>query len=462
MVYPDGFVPSQPEDNPSAVTPKALINATAYNIQLLWDAKAGATAYYLNGTTRATDPSAYIMYGHIINKDAACKISFTIEAETSGTRETWIEAKDIVNIIVDETKQPDVSIIGQEDGSYKFVANNGYTGLYSFQVLDPEGNLISSNNVKAGATTTVAAPSEGCTFNVREVSWPVGTGQENLDVTFSAFKSFGFTPYDFSSVTTEVHNQDELVAALNKGGTVILMNDIDGTYFTVSSGGDVILDLNGYTITLTSSASFSAGKTATIVDNSEAKTGKILNGNVSVVQGCNVRFEAGEYTRIYASGAGSVYLGDISVANTVSLTDTKVIIEGGSYGGIALSGCKDAHIAGASTVLENGSTLFLTNGTNAVVENCEITGKANIDQSTAIFRNATLTGDSNVVYVYGADASLSVESGNYTCNTSYGKLFYVSGGTLTISGGTFNQDPSAYVSAGHTATDNGDGTWTVA
>ena len=48
-----------------------------------------------------------------------------------------------------------------------------------------------------------------------------------------------------------------------------------------------------------------------------------------------------------------------------------------------------------------------------------------------------------------------------------GSLIEVSSGNasdhLTITGGTFNVDPTAYVDANaYTVTDNGDGTWTVA
>lgn len=40
-------------------------------------------------------------------------------------------------------------------------------------------------------------------------------------------------------------------------------------------------------------------------------------------------------------------------------------------------------------------------------------------------------------------------------------ICYVNGGSLTITGGTFTVDPSAYVPGTHQATQNADGTWTV-
>ena len=64
----------------------------------------------------------------------------------------------------------------------------------------------------------------------------------------------------------------------------------------------------------------------------------------------------------------------------------------------------------------------------------------------------------------GYTQKIIVNSGSFNVEQD-GQLIEVSSGNasdyLTINGGTFNVDPSAYVPQDHTVTDNGNGTWTV-
>jgi hypothetical protein len=62
-----------------------------------------------------------------------------------------------------------------------------------------------------------------------------------------------------------------------------------------------------------------------------------------------------------------------------------------------------------------------------------------------------------VFHVNNATAVVNV----FDC-TATGIFNVVNEATLNITGGTFSVDPSAYVAEGYVATDNGDGTWTVA
>ena len=59
----------------------------------------------------------------------------------------------------------------------------------------------------------------------------------------------------------------------------------------------------------------------------------------------------------------------------------------------------------------------------------------------------------------GANCSITINAGTFTAEA--GKLFGTIYGTLSIKGGTFSEDPSAYVATGYKATNNGNGTWTV-
>ena len=54
------------------------------------------------------------------------------------------------------------------------------------------------------------------------------------------------------------------------------------------------------------------------------------------------------------------------------------------------------------------------------------------------------------------ESVITINDGNFT-----GKIKVSAATKLVIKGGTFSVDPSAWVAAGKTAVDNGNGTWTV-
>jgi hypothetical protein len=91
----------------------------------------------------------------------------------------------------------------------------------------------------------------------------------------------------------------------------------------------------------------------------------------------------------------------------------------------------------------SGGAILVTNGTVNVYGGTYSAGSADAVVLTA-------AGDTAAINIYG---------GTYT------GIFYVKEGATTtynIYSGTFTADPSAYVAEGYAATNNGDGTWTVA
>ena len=56
-------------------------------------------------------------------------------------------------------------------------------------------------------------------------------------------------------------------------------------------------------------------------------------------------------------------------------------------------------------------------------------------------------------------AALNISGGTFT-NSTNDTMFNASNGTISITGGTFSEDPSAYVADGYKATQEGD-VWTV-
>ena len=102
-----------------------------------------------------------------------------------------------------------------------------------------------------------------------------------------------------------------------------------------------------------------------------------------------------------------------------------------------------------------GKTLYIDNGT-AILDNIEC-GTFYGGYSAY---NATITvkaGSATTIKV-AKNAKVTIEGGTYT-----GSITVTSGGTgsLTIKGGTFSSDPTAYLAVGYSATKNSDGIWTV-
>ncbi len=104
--------------------------------------------------------------------------------------------------------------------------------------------------------------------------------------------------------------------------------------------------------------------------------------------------------------------------------------------------------------------LFIGNGsipTAAVVENVTVKGGINVFVADVVLRNVTVDASSADYYAVWADeaANITIESGTYIGGTNNGKampaVLACDLGTITIKGGTFNSDVSAYVADGYTA-----------
>lgn len=125
-------------------------------------------------------------------------------------------------------------------------------------------------------------------------------------------------------------------------------------------------------------------------------------------------------------------------------------VDGGSYEGnyacyVYTSGgtihIKDGSFTGRSAVLiaQVDNNTYSTASSNIIVDGGTFNGPIKMDQ--------------------GANCSITINAGTFTAEA--GKLFGTIYGTLSIKGGTFSENPSAYVAQGYSAIDNGNGTWTV-
>ena len=218
----------------------------------------------------------------------------------------------------------------------------------------------------------------------------------------------------------EVSDKDALQAALNAGGEVTLAANIDaGTTGVTFSSGSATLDLGGFTLSSTVTAS---GPTA--------KGTLVVSGGTLTIKG-NGSITAAQGNAIYMS-AGSL------------------VVDGGTYN------------AGNEGVFANGGTLVLNNGTFHGVDNAvwiwggsltinggTYTGDWGAIQSdngaTLVITGGDFTGVDQELGLgaWGvADASCSISGGTFH---GKGIINYTNEGTLSLTGGSFATNPISFV-----------------
>lgn len=240
---------------------------------------------------------------------------------------------------------------------------------------------------------------------------------------------------------------------------------IDATEVNSLSGGEYVLDeASKYGIV----ARISAGETLALSDmkvtaNSQWPMYLSNYGGTLTVTDVEVEAEAGAGVYPYGT-AGTTTLKNVKVnqnrldpayasstpwAATAVATSNghNLIIESGTYVGSSW----------AVYGYNSGSTITINGGTFKANKVIQLDGVwSGTNKSVATINGGTFDG---AIYLdYGNNApELYINGGSFTnfSATVNGKA------VLSISGGTFDADPSVYVADGYTATQNADDTWTV-
>ena len=214
--------------------------------------------------------------------------------------------------------------------------------------------------------------------------------------------SFG-TDYDKDAWNDgfKVYSADDLQDAIDNGKDVVLMNNIEGA---INITEDVAINLNGNTFTGTilapdANITLANGKIAN--DNRSASAIEIKSGSLVIE---DVEIESARHA--------------LRIDGPVDVT-----INNGTFKTVPVSGQTQhaLNISGGATVTINGGTFIGPKGTAS-------------DSGSAV---AAKNSD---VKIYGG-------------NFSGGKTKTISG-SITVYGGTFDQDPSAYVATGYKAINN--------
>lgn len=210
--------------------------------------------------------------------------------------------------------------------------------------------------------------------------------------------------------SVEVLTAEDLLKALKTGASVKLAEDITLTEtLSINAGTTAAINLDGKT--LTGAIEVADNATLTVANGTIANT----NNEVSAIQ----------------TNGGDLILDDVTIASArhgVRVEGGKVTINGGTYK-VDPTSAKTQHAVNVSDggyVVINGGTFIGPKGTMA---------------------------DSGAAVNVQAGSTVIINGGNFSGgknNTLAAK------GTLTVKGGTFDQDPSAFVAEGHKATKVGE------
>lgn len=234
---------------------------------------------------------------------------------------------------------------------------------------------------------------------------PEGSAKLTLDNTSvpASWSTSGATTIGNITVTLDhcdavASSPEELNAALENGGSIVLTADISNDTNAWSIYTDTTIDLNGHTITGKGGVFGAYECSVTIQGEGKLTVTEDWDNLLSVTDGGILNISGGEIitdsTAVCAYGGSFVNITGGSVTGTVQVDD--------------------------------GSSLDISDGT--------ITGYLNIlDNCVATISGGTIDAYINVLY-----------------------------GSLTITGGTFTkEDPSYWVPEGYVVTENADGSWTV-
>ena len=271
--------------------------------------------------------------------------------------------------------------------------------------------------------------------------------------------SFG-TDYDKDAdYDGEISNATSLEAAFANGGTYKVVADITvEDTMTVPAGANVVLDLNGKTIS---------------GDIAKADGPIVKNNGTLVINGGTISSTATN------GGSAIVNYGTLTVNDTV--LNGAPIQDGGwpsyglnNYGMLTINGAEINTYHGGVATGADGVTVI----NDADIDVGQGTETNQTSWAIYAFENGEVTVNGGTFantkneygQVYGGGYICTSSTKNMTINggtfdktegDNNGTGFYYNNQNLVIKGGTFDANPSTYVADGYVATKNADGTYTV-
>ena len=381
-----------------------------------------------------------------------------------------------------------------------------FSGSIFFNPVNEADSLGVSNleSVYLYSYVSASYASNG-TLNVRNVTmdatnnmwhiWGIGYGPALTGNVYGEVSNVTYI-IDEDAILTEILDSNYEYASDTKPGTTIKLTEDIALTEKLTINKDVTIDGQGHTITgvadnddiyiEVTGGSFNIAN-VTLKDFGGAVGTRSGNGVIKVpsaatgvtVNATNVNVQ--DFNRsAYDIGAGSFNISGGTIDCTNSNTANTVLTKGIKVGGTAnkvtgvISGVT---IKNSASTYEDWNTAAIEVYSNADVDvsNCTIssvskgihvdnywydTGAITVDIS-----GGTITADADAVMIYSKanatnDVKVNITGGTFTGNIQI--LDKTDKDTISIIGGTFSVDPSAYKAPGYYyVTKNNDGTWTV-
>ena len=361
----------------------------------------------------------------------------------------------------------------------EYYENYGATVIYDGGTLD---NLYISTTASNGACENVT-PVAGMTYKGGQTDAAALTPVAKVDAK------------KFTSLA------DAIATADNK--TVILLKDVTEDV-VIPSDKTVTLNLNGKKLTNVSSDTITVANGANLTITGEGTVDNVTHGKADIYNNGTVILNGGNYTRSHeakntteTSGGNSYYNilnhGDMTIDGAVKVLSTghfSSLVANGYYS-YSSTNPRDGYVNGTNqekpnltikdgsfsggintiknddnaTLTINGGTFtnytqaaFQNHGTATVtagsftanskyaIDNCGC--DANLDPGKLEISGGTFNG---TLYVHSAHSNVTISAGYFDGSISK------TAGTLTITGGYFTSDPSAYVAEGKATLTGTDG-----
>ena len=382
-----------------------------------------------------------------------------------------------------QDKDPTVRVVNSID-AYAFVEVTDKThGLVTYEIEQGWNELDGYDNIYY---REVAANADSKVFSVLagdKVSYSAGLengdmeNANNVKLTFKAYaiqkEPFNNPALAYASLNPEFADQGTFKTQLSDGGSIVLTGGIeseDGIQFTVTE--DTSLNFNGNTLTgaIESGSISSSNPPVNLVlsdtnnDGSYSIDGKLVEhegGGMTQIAAITawkptVTIESGKYTHDNA-----VILSQLQVQDSEAVA---VVVNGGTFDGKGAARVI-ANVFG-NVIVNDGEFNAHYDGENSGECVYVSSGNSHVPSITTI-NDGTFNADKRVFYVKvntGYTQKIIVNGGTFNVGEG-GELIQVSSGNpadyLTITGGTFNVDPTAYVNTASYKVEHSGSTWTV-
>ena len=354
------------------------------------------------------------------------------------------------NLIIDEFG---ITVLATQASSEFDSFNNTYDADATYPVQDATSLKKALDEVNGSETVDSAILVLTDNFSYGDETLAVSGGK---DVTID-LAGKNLTIANTSGDGLEVNNGNLTLANSGSSGTytfdctasgsdgIFVSNDEEGKTSTLNITGDVVINVDSRANTAIH-AYAKKGKAivnmdgATVTINGEKQTKGIVVDQNSTLNVKNTEFNLSANFASYSDGNDVV--GILLWGQNGKQENINVNIGEGTQ--ISVGG-KNAFAQGIQIGMKNGYSQEL---------------KVNVDGGEIIL-NPTENGEGYAFTTYkDVYGKFTMNAGTVSGNVNGLALAYIGTIDLTVNGGTFSVDPTAYLGAGHTATKN-NGTWTV-